>query len=528
MAGQNHSNLTKGGAEMKKGFIALLLIPFLLFYMLPLSVGAVEKEERKWQDETIYFLMVDRFKNGDSTNDFGINPKDPLNYNGGDFQGIIDQLDYLKDMGFTAIWMTPIFDNAERGYHGYWIEDFYQTDKHFGSIETFKKLVKEAHKRDIKIILDFVANHVAPSHAWVTDPAKKEWFHERKGISNWENQQELENGWIYDLPDLAQENPEVEQYLLDAAAWWIKETDIDGYRLDTVKHVPVAFWEKFSKRVKEEKEDFYLLGEVWANDPNYIAQYDKAGIDGFVDYPLYEHLRTAFAKPDQTLDWLFKNWKRNTAIYEDPYLMGTFIDNHDTIRFTQEIVQNKQNPGTRWKLALTYLYTTPGIPIVYYGSEIALNGGKDPDNRRLMNFRADEELINYIKKIGELRNQLPSLTRGSMEVLYEKKGMGVYKRVYENETAVIAINNTSVTQYITLTDKELDTDKELRGLLANDLVRNKDNKYELVMDREEAEIYVLAEKTGLNVPYLLVMGTVYALFFLFIYLIWKRSRRKKT
>jgi glycosidase len=510
---------------MKKGLFALILIPFLLFYAFP--VGAVEKEERKWQDETIYFLMVDRFNNGDATNDLDMNVKDPLSYHGGDFQGIIDQLDYLKDMGFTAIWMTPIFDNADKGYHGYWIKDFYQTDEHFGSIETFKKLVKEAHKRDMKIILDFVANHVAPSHQWVTDPSKEAWFHENKGIGNWENQQELENGWIYGLPDLAQENPEVEQYLLDAAEWWITETDIDGYRLDTVKHVPVSFWEKFSKKVKETKEDFYLLGEVWSNDPNYIAQYDKAGLDGFVDYPLHEQLRTAFAKPDQTLDWLFTNWKRNNSIYEDPYLMGTFLDNHDVVRFTQDIVQNRENPGTRWKLALTFLYTTPGIPIVYYGSEIALNGGKDPDNRRQMSFKTDKELIDYITKIGELRGTLPSLTRGTMELLHEEKGMAVYKREYEDEVAIVAINNTSKTQHVTLTSKELETGKELRGLLANDLVPSKDEKYKLVLDREEAEIYVLAEKSGLNVSYFIMMGLVNGLFFLFLYLVWKKSRKKQ-
>ncbi|MFD2443153.1 alpha-amylase family glycosyl hydrolase [Bacillus sp. CGMCC 1.16607] len=511
---------------MKKRVFTLLLIPFLLFYALP--VGAVEKEGRKWQDETIYFLMVDRFNNGDNKNDIEVNAKDPLAYHGGDFQGIIDQLDYLKDMGYTAIWLTPIFDNAENGYHGYWINDFYKTDEHFGSIDTFKKLVKEAHNRDMKVILDFVANHVAPTNPWINDSQKKSWFHEKKGISNGDNQQDLETGWVDDLPDLAQENPDVEKYLLDAAQWWIKETNIDGYRLDNVNYVPITFWEKFSKKVKETKKDFYLLGEVSTKDPNYIVKYDKAGIDGFVDNPLNEHLRTAFAKPDQTLNPLFTNWKRNEEIYEDPYVMGTFLDNHDTTRFTQDMAQNNQNPGTRWKLALTYLYSTPGIPIVYYGSEIALNGGAAPDNQRQMNFRTDKELIDYITKIGELRQQLPSLTRGKMEVLYENKGMGVYKRTYQDEVAIIAINNTSKSQHITLTTKEIEPGKELRGLLANDLVRSKNDKYELIIDREEAEIYVLAKKTGLNIPYLTVMGIVYLAFIIFIVLIWKRSKKKRT
>lgn len=511
---------------MKKSVLTLILIPFLLFYALP--VGAVEKEGRKWQDETIYFLMVDRFNNGDNKNDFDVDMKDPKAYHGGDFQGVIDELDYLKDMGFTAIWMTPVFDNVDKGYHGYWINDFYNTEEHFGTVEEFKKLVSEAHKRDIKIILDFVVNHVAPEHEWVNDPAKNDWFHTKQDIVDWNNQEELENNWLYGLPDLNQENPETRNYLLDAAKWWIEETDIDGYRLDTVRHVPVDFWSDFSKEVKSVKKDFYLIGEVWSSDPNYIAMYDKAGIDGFVDYPLNDQLRTAFAKPDQTLSWLFKTAERNKVTYENPEVMGNFMDNHDTVRFTRDAIQSRQHPGTRWKLALTYLYTAPGIPIVYYGSEIALDGGEDPDNRRQMSFRADKELIDYITKIGELRNTLPSLSRGDLEVLYEKKGMAVFKRTYKEETSVIAINNTSNTQNVTLTSEQLAADKELRGLLADDLVRSNKDEYKLTIDREEAEIYVLAAKTGLNIPYLAVMGGVYAAFFIFIFLLVRRAKKRRS
>ncbi|MBT2678157.1 alpha-amylase [Bacillus sp. ISL-35] len=509
---------------MKKKFI-FILIPFLLFYALP--AGAVEKEGRKWQDETIYFLMVDRFNNGDNSNDFKVDANDPKAYHGGDFQGVINELDYIKDMGFTAIWLTPVFDNADKGYHGYWTKDFYNTEEHFGSVDKFKELVQEAHKRDIKIILDFVVNHVAPDHEWVNDQAKQDWFHEKQDIIDWNNQDELENNWLYGLPDLAQENPETRKYLLDAAKWWIEETDIDGYRLDTVRHVPVDFWEDFSKEVKSVKDDFYLIGEVWSEDPNYIAKYDKAGIDGFVDFPLNEQLRTAFEKTDQTLDWLLTTAKRNKTIYENPELMGNFIDNHDMVRFTRKAVQNRQHPGTRWKMALTYMYTAPGIPIVYYGSEIALDGGEDPDNRRQMSFRADKELIDYVTKIGELRNDLPSLRRGDLEVFYEKKGMAVFKRTYQDETAVIAINNTSNTQQVTLTADQLEDDKELRGLLANDLVRSKDGEYNLALEREKAEIYVLAEKTGLNIPYIAAMGAVYVAFFGFIFLLFKRRKRSK-
>lgn len=503
---------------MKYVFRALLAFVFLFSFALPTSA----KTERTWQDERMYFIMVDRFNNGNPKNDYEVNVHDPKAYHGGDLQGIIDKLDYIKEMGFTAIWLTPIFANEKGGYHGYWIEDFYKVEEHFGTLDDFKRLVKEAHKRDMKVILDFVVNHTGYNHPWLNDPAKKDWFHEKKDIFNWANQQEVENGWLFGLPDLAQENPEVKAYLFDAAKWWIQETDIDGYRLDTVKHVPKWFWDEFSKEVKSVKKDFFLLGEVWHDDPRYVAEYGKHGIDALIDFPFYKEASAIFSNVDQSLEPLYNVWERNEAFYDRPYLLGTFLDNHDTVRFTRLALQNRINPVTRLKLGLTYLFSAPGIPIMYYGTEIALDGGEDPDNRRLMNFRTDKELIDYVTKLGELREKLPSLRRGDFELLYEKDGMALFKRTYENETAVIAINNTSKTQKVTL-DDELEQGKELRGLLAGDLVRSKDGKYDIILDRETAEIYVLAPKTGLNIPFIAALLAVYTAFGLFLYLARKRK-----
>ncbi len=506
-----------------KRVLSLVLVPFLLFYSLP--VGAVEKEERKWQDETIYFLMVDRFNNGDTSNDLDVNIKDPKAYQGGDFQGIIDKLDYIKDMGFTTIWMTPIFDNQDLGYHGYWITDFYSTDEHFGSIDDFKRLVDEAHKRDIKIILDFVVNHVGPDHQWVNDPEKKDWFHEKQPM-NFNDEESLQNAWLYDLPDLNTENPEVREYLIDAAKWWIEETDVDGYRLDTVRHVPQEFWDEFNEEVKSVKDDFYIIGEIFDRDPQNIAKYNGIGIDGFVNFPQAEEMRNVFQKPDQSMERLFNFFKYNESFYEDPYLMGSFIDNHDMTRFTRLLVQNKVFPGTRWKLALTYMYTTPGIPIVYYGSEIAIDGGEDPDNRRLMDFRADKELIEYISEIGSLRQELPALTRGTVTPLFVEGGMGIFKREYKDQTVVVAMNNTSKSQEVVLDASVLEDDKELKGYLTADLVRSSNGKYTIIIDREEAEIYELKDKSGLNYAFIAALSAVYILFVGFIYIAWKRGRKK--
>lgn len=511
---------------MRKVVKLLILIPFLLFCAFP--VNADEKEERKWQDESIYFIMVDRFNNGDPANDFEVNTADLKEYNGGDFKGITDKLDYIQDMGFTAIWLTPVFDNETKGYHGYWINDFYNTEEHFGTMEEFKNLVKEAHKRDMKVILDFVVNHVGPNHPWADDEQKKDWFHEKQPILNWDNQQEVENNWLYDLPDFNQENPETRKYLLDTAKWWIKETDVDGYRLDTVKHVPKDFWTDFSKEVKSVKDDFYLMGEVWHNDLRVVAAYEDTGIDGFVDFPQNEQLRTTFAKPDQSLGWLFTSLERNKAFYQRPELLGNFMDNHDMSRFTRDIQQNNEDPVTRWKLALTYLYTAPGIPILYYGSEIAMDGGEDPDNRRMMQFDGDKELVNYLSKLGKLRNEHPALTRGELVQLHEASGMAVYKRTYSDETIVVAINNTSKSQTVTINSKDIAVDKQLTGVLGDMLIKEKNGQYKLTLESETAEVFTVSEKSGMPIYAFAIAAGVVLFILLAIYMLRRLKRKKST
>ena len=512
---------------MNKAALLLLAITLFIFSTIP-AYASVKKTDRKWQDESIYYIMVDRFNDGNSNNLPDVNQKDPLAYNGGDFQGIIDKLDYIKDMGFTAIDLTPIFDNAGKSYTGYSIQDFYKTDEHFGSIKTFKKLVKEAHKRQLKIMIDFVANSVAPTHPWVNDPKKQNWFHpkQQENVSS-TNQVALEKSWIGGQPDLNQENPEVTNYLINAAKWWIKETNIDGYRLVAANFVPPTFWTTFSKNVKSVKKDFYLLGDIQSDDPNIEKNFKSTGIDGFTDSRLNNDLRKGFATTDQSLNHLFTDGKLTKQSGLNPSLMGTYMDDPQSTRFTRDIVSNRQYPGSRWDMALTYLYTTPGIPIIYYGSEIALNGGKAPDNHRQMNFRANKDLIDYITKLGQLRNQLPSLTRGTFEKLYEKNGMIVYKRVYQNETSVIAINNTSKSQQVTLSNKQLEDGKELRGLLNGDVAKSDQHHYKIILDRDNAEIYVVADKSGINVPLIAAITVVYIAFFVFLYFIFKRRKKKR-
>ncbi|RSK26399.1 LPXTG cell wall anchor domain-containing protein [Bacillus sp. HMF5848] len=494
---------------MGKRVIGLFLIPFLLFYSVA-SVQAVEKEERAWQDEIIYFMMVDRFNNGDTTNDYQVFEHNLKAYNGGDFQGITEKLDYLKDMGFTALWLTPVNKNEPGGYHGYWYEDFYDTEEHFGSLDEFKKIVDEAHKRDMKVILDIVVNHTGYQHPWIQE--KPDWFHEKKDIFNWANQDEVENGWLFGLPDLNTENPETRQYLLDMAKWWITETDIDGYRLDTVKHVPVDFWEEFEKEVKSVKEDFFLLGEVWHDDPRYIANYQGA-LDGFVDYPLFNEMTKVFAEPNHKLGGLANIWKRNNAYYEDPFLMGNFIDNHDNVRFTRLALQKGQDPVTRWKLALTYMYGAPGVPIIYYGTEAAMDGANDPDNRRMMDFtQVNEELQTHISKLAKARSEHDVLRRGELDVIYEEGGYSIFKRTLDNEVALVVINNSDEAHEALLTAEDIGEDKQLISLLNEVTVNANNDGYSISMEQETSNIFLVKDAPASNIIPIL-LGAVAVLMF---------------
>jgi alpha-amylase len=227
---------------------------------------AASATQRIWPDESIYFIMVDRFGNGDKSNDDLVNPDDPKAWHGGDLQGVIDQLDYIKSMGFTAIWLTPIVKNAGNDYHGYGAIDFFDTDPHFGTVAKAKELVDKAHAKGLKVIWDVVVNHTGPRSPLVVE--HPDWFHPKAGISDWNDDQEVQNGWLYDLPDFDQSVPAVRDYILQYSRFWIEKTGVDGFRLDTVKHVSPDFFTWYSRELQQIKPGFWLIGEVFDKIPD--------------------------------------------------------------------------------------------------------------------------------------------------------------------------------------------------------------------------------------------------------------------
>lgn len=501
--------------EVGKKTFAFLLVPFLLFYAFPAS--ADKKEERVWEEEIVYSIMIDKFNNGDPANDI-IDEADKAGFEGGDFKGIAAKLDYLQDMGFTAILLSPVFENAGGGFHGEAVTDFYKTDQHFGSKDDLKNLVEEAHRRKMKVMFEFPVDRVAENHPWTTNPETKDWIktgHSDNGGSAWNK----------GLPAINLENGEVQAYLIDAAKWWMEETQVDGFSLQYLDHAPLDFIKEFASQVKSVNSGSYLIGTVTEADRTELAKLQAAGLDGIKDVHLNKPMRDAFSKIDASSSALFDIWEENVSAYDHPSLFPAYLDDKNTARYTQDMVDQRQYPGSRWKLALSYLYTQPQVPIVFYGSEIAVNGGGPPDNVPLMNFWANEELIEFMGRIAEIRNQQPALTHGTMKLLYEKNGMLVFKREYRDDTIVVAINNTSEDQTAVIQAADLKDGKELRGLYGTDMVRSENGKYKIIVDREMVEIYKLADRSSYNLPFIIALFGVFGFFILFMYAAWKRGKK---
>ncbi len=443
------------------------------------------RQQVDWSREIIYFLLIDRFCNGDRSNDFGRTPASHMpyipekdnsealkTYQGGDLQGVIDRLDYLKDLGVTAIWLSPVFDNSDADfngwwpYHGYSPVDFFKVDEHFGDLALLQKLVARAHARKMKIILDMIYNHTAPDHPWVVDPALWQqagycqWFHAHSGvdgstsIENWQDQDQLENRELNGLPDLAQENPHVYDFLLDVSKYWIVQTGCDGFRLDAVKHIAKPFWQKLCADLHAfSGPDFLLLGEVFSGETGYVADYQGLGFNALFDIPMYYAIHRVFAQSG-VISLLSDQLASNQTAYPE-LLLSPLMDNHDVARFSywaQDHVKEKI------KTALTFLLTTPGLPMIYYGTEVASAGaaanheqtgeGQDYLNRRMMDWpgvqHSHRDLVQQIKRFTAARKKYSALSEGALLELYKDFGIYAYLR-HDDRTALLVVLNNAAT-----------------------------------------------------------------------------------
>jgi len=492
-----------------------LLIFALVFSLFPKQYKAATNDQND-SNQMIYRIMVDRFFDGDPTNDKNNKPLDPNGFHGGDIQGIIKKLDYIKGYGYTMISLTPIQQNDENGYNGFSITDFNKMDNRFGSLQDLKQLVKEAHKRNIKVMLDFVSNNTSSKSPWLEDQSKKNWYHEKSSTNNKENQ------WVNGLPDLNQDNPEVANYLINSAKWWMKETKIDGYRLDHADYVPISFWKNFVSEIKSVDPSFFLMADVKDTSDQTVTEFKNVGFDAVSDTALFNDLTNSFLTKGVSIAQLVKH-QNDLDQYNIPLV--NYVDDETTKRFVNHVNQRYEYPPARLKLALVYEYTTPGIPMNLYGTEIAMNGGEVPDNLKDMDFRTDDQFSDYITKLIELRTTLPSLTKGSLQLVYDKKGLSVIERKYKNETTYTVINNTAKDQTVHLSFNTISKNKELRGLLEDDLVRANPNGFDIVIKRETANIYAVAPKTSVRFGVIAILIFIFVGFIMFLFFAKKRQSK---
>lgn len=487
---------------------------FFLVVLLLLFASPVKAEEESGlQEEMIYDILVDRFNIGDLELSDQVRVGDPLAYQGGDLLGITKKLDRIDQLGFTTIILSPIMANAADGYHGYWIEDFYELEEQFGTREDLHKLVEEAHGRDIKVVLEFVTNYVASSHPFVTDSSKEDWFKK----NNFE--QTPSTQWLDQVEVLNQDNKEVENYLTDVATFWMDEVDIDGFKINDADRASESFLENFTKQVKAKNPDFYLLAGVSEVGDDVDTLHSINTLDAVENQLMFEKMNESFTEIDSPLSSLFTAWNES-----DEQTSLVFVDNKNVARFSNNFVEKGRNALTTWKLTLTYMYTTPGVPVIYQGSDLPMYGPGFPDNQHLVLFNdTDPDLEQFLDQISAIRKQFPVLSYGNVELIDTSEAMSVYKRTYNGESMYIAINNGSESQTIEINNME--PGMQLRGLLGDDLVREtKDQTYLVSVPRETAEIYMIEVDSGFNWWLIIFISGVLILFIGFVV---HHSRKQK-
>ncbi|WP_052712215.1 alpha-amylase family glycosyl hydrolase [Domibacillus indicus] len=495
---------------MKKRLFSLVMVPFLFFAS---QAAAAEEKKENWHDETIYFLMTDRFMNGDRSNDSQTDNNNLSAYQGGDFKGIQEKLEYLQELGVTSIVISPVFENEAGAYHGYSVTDYSKLNPQFGSRQELAMLADKAHEKNIRVIVDFPATRVSTEHVWLKDTEKADWFTETSVVQ--------QPDWLGEMALLNTANFDVQAALIQSAVQLADQTGIDGYFFSNASAAEPEFWAEFDKAMP----NLHLIGEMMDVSMQEAAAYEGAGLDAVTSSWLQKPLRQQFATVDRSSKEVKELLLEEETVLNDPTTAIHATDSALTDRFTLDMANENMFPGARWRMALTYMYTAPGTPAVFYGSEIAQNGESGPESHGLMNFRTDQELTDYIKQIAALRQELPALRHGAYEPLYDQDGMSVFKREFEDETIVVAINNTGETQNITIPVSELDEKKELRGLLNGDMARAADGEFTIILDREEAEIYALAQKTGVNYAFIAAMAAVWIVFVLFLYIVWRRGKK---
>lgn len=461
--------------------------------LLTLFTPASAADERELKDELIYDVLVDRYFNKKIDNDYEVNALDPAAFSGGDFDGMASELLFVKEMGFTALSIGPVFSTAT--YDGKRVVDYTEFERHFGTEEEFQALVAEIHDQDMKVIVDVPTQQVSEDHVWAAE--NPEWFTEN------------EDGSLA----LDTANPEVQEALISTFTEFSEAYQVDGFRLQNSDQLDPSFISGFSEAMKALGDSYILSDREMEETP---------GFDAVVLPGVEETLRAGYKNFDQDLTEISSVMQQS----EDKLIQ---VDSLLGSRFTADIVDVNGFPPTRWTLLLTQLLTMPGIPVVQYGSESAMNGTELPESHQILDMAVDKELVDHITDLTSLRNSSEALRTGELEVLHDEDGWLVYKRSNDEETWIIAINSSSSTKSINLSADIIGDGQELRGLFEGDIIRQEDNgEYRVTQDREIAEVFHVTEETKLNSAYLATLAIMYVVFMLFLVVVWRKGKQRKA
>lgn len=418
----------------------------------------------KWVEQTVWYqIFPERFANGDSTND----PQDtkPWNPNehprrqdfyGGDLQGVINHLDYLKQLGVNGLYFNPIFKAPSN--HKYDTQDYYQIDPHFGDAKLFKKLVEQAHQRGMRVMLDAVFNHIGDQSPMWQDVLKNgqdskyaDWFHINRFPVTYTPTDNFEfaKDATYDtfdytphMPKLNTANPKVQDWLLDIAGYWVREFDIDAWRLDVANEIDHHFWRRFHNEMLTLKDDFYILGEIWHSAQPWLNGDEFTGV---MNYDYTGAIINHFIKHELSSQGLVDRLSHQLMLYRDQTnaMMFNVLDSHDTARIMT--LANEDDQLVRQTLAFTFLQ--PGSPSIYYGTEYGMTGGNDPDCRKPMNWYPDAKAIamhDFVRDLIKWRKEHWQLiAQGTIELTALNDNQGVVIKRRRNNQQLVAVFNTS-------------------------------------------------------------------------------------
>ncbi|NOY26802.1 MAG: hypothetical protein GXP62_13095 [Oligoflexia bacterium] len=403
------------------------------------------------RSDLIYFVLVDRFANGDPTNDQAspgpaVDVDDPQGWHGGDLRGVINHLDELARLGVNTVWLSPVFTTRTApigvwgAYHGYWQWDPGTVEPRFGTQAELVELADALRDRNMGLMLDLVTNHVGYDAPIVQ--AHPDWFHHQPSIQDWNDPDQLENGQVHGLPDLDQDNPQVVAWLTKNAAHWQALLQPRGFRVDAVRHVPNAFLLRLGQTLREHEPGLWWLGEDFTGDVRELAQSQRSGGFSHVfDFPLYYAMTDVFcddAPPSRLASLLWQDRR-----YDRPQGLVTFLDNHDLPRIQSRCHGQQQ----RVNAALRFLFATRGVPALSYGTESGLVGAQEPENRGDMVFE-DSPLRAVITDLATQRAKSPAMREGAQRVIYLDADSMAVARVAGEQAVVVGVSRSDVATQI--------------------------------------------------------------------------------